>query len=89
MAEKFSIREAIAEMDAEHDDWEEIGENHSVKEYENHEDRILDFADTAETWIRTALEVLTPEQIDAVDQRITDGWGERVAKSQEEARRDD
>ena len=77
-----SIREAIAAMDEEAEDWEEInGEDgaHSVKQYENHEDRILDFADTAETWIRAALEVLTPAQIHAVDAKV---WPDPDARKQ-------
>lgn len=71
----FSIRDAIAAMDEESKDWEEISESHSVKDYENHEDRILDFADTAETWIRAALEVLHPDVIDQVDAHIN-AWRE-------------
>lgn len=66
----ISIRDAIASMDEEAQSWEAIAEDHSVKEYENHEDRILDFADTAETWVRAALETLTPEQIDLVDRKV-------------------
>jgi len=68
-----SIRDAITEMDEEADDWEEInGEDgsHSVKEYENHEDSILAFAETAETWIRAALRVLHSDVIDQVDAAV-------------------
>jgi hypothetical protein len=71
--ERPSIRDTIAAMDEEADSWEEISgddSSYSVKEYENHEDTILDFAETAGPWIRAALEVLTPEQIDLVDRKV-------------------
>lgn len=79
-SEQASMRRVIAAMDEEHDSWEEINGdegNHTVKEYENHEDSILSFADDAEVWVRAALEVLTPEQIDAIDAKA---WPVRVLK---------
>jgi hypothetical protein len=67
----FDIRRVIAELDEEGARWLMLGEDYTVREYEYHEDTVLEFAAEAESWIRAALEVLTPEQIALVDGRVS------------------
>lgn len=67
------IRGDLAQMDEAGETYSEAQESdggESVKDYENYEDSRLGFADTAENWIRRALEVLSPSQIQKVDDAV-------------------
>lgn len=80
--EVHSIAADLAALDDEHAEWEEIAETHTVRDYENHEDFILAFADTAEAWIRAALEVLDPAEIQKVDRHLTEKQESKIKPSQ-------
>jgi hypothetical protein len=66
------ISDAVAALDEAREQFEEAGghDDGNVRDYEHYEDSRLDFADTAESWVRAALEALEPAQIEKVDRRM-------------------